>query len=507
MDRRLIALFALIIASGVVLRLVTLRFGTFMEPDVYAYYSVAQQTIANNLTITSQLSGFPLHNPYNEMPGLVYMAIFFSWVTGNLAASMLLLPVVFAFFEMIIVYMLAQKLSGNRYMALLAMLLFALMPGAAYKNVAGEWRGESFVPLFLGAALLLLMYAYERRDGRLYALSVVPLALSVWTWKGGIYAIAVVAVLAILYLVYMWRRSLVHVLAAGSLLSLVGFLAFAHAGSTGIYTVTTALDTIAELQPPTATFLVIQFGLAIGLAPVGALLYALKDRYKTRGNDWDTAFAFIALFSLFAVTMALQMNALRYMTLVAMPISIFAAYSVFVFYTEPQKRRIWTGLLLVLVIAVAALLAGAQAPSWSPGTVNQQFMDALAWVHNNTAANATFLTNWPDGSLVEGVAQRQSYSDSVFGIGAAWRQFPDFLFARQGNLSYLSHIKPDYVLVRRYWVGEAGAMALEGNLSEDSTLNGTNFMALENGTPLQNLTLVYRNNDTLIYRYLHGGGG
>ena len=39
--------------------------------------------------------------------------------------------------------------------------------------------------------------------------------------------------------------------------------------------------------------------------------------------------------------------------------------------------------------------------------INPQFIQALAWMYNNTPSNSVVLTLWPDGSVVEGVAQRK----------------------------------------------------------------------------------------------------
>ena len=67
-------------------------------------------------------------------------------------------------------------------------------------------------------------------------------------------------------------------------------------------------------------------------------------------------------------------------------------------------------------------------------------------------------------------------------------------------------MRPDYVLVRRYWLEEAGAFAAEAGLHGNVTLNGTNLISLENGSTIPGLTLVHSNNDTLIYRYMAGVG-
>ncbi len=503
MDKRFIALFAIILVLGTALRLSTLHFGTFMEPDVYGYYSVAQQTIANNLTITSQLSGFPLHNKFDEMPGLIYFAIAASYITGNLATAMLFLPVVFAIFEMAAAYMLAYKLSGSRNGGLVAMFLFATMSGAIFKNVAGEWRGESFVPLFAAAMLLALIYAHERRDKRIYALSAVPAAFCIWTWSGGVYAIAALLVFFVLWLLYTKKKSLVLPAVIGAVLLCIGFETFVYFENKGLYLVTNALTTIAELQPTTGTFLFLEFGLAIGLAPIGVVFYILKDKYLSNGvpdkkrNNGN--FVFLIILSLFIVTAALQLAEIRYMTLIAMPVAVFASYALLEFYRTRGKTRmrLWVNIFIASIILVNVIVMFMQVTGYSTGdNISPQFVAAMSWVRNNTSPNATFLTDWDDGSIVEGLGQRQSYSDSLMGTNDGWQSFPQFLFAKEGNFSYLMQVKPDYLLVRQYWRYEIGAFEAEGGMANIS-INGTNFMALENGSI--GLPIVYENNDTIIY--------
>ncbi len=503
-DRRFAVALAIILITGVLARSLTLRYGTFMEPDSYDYYSIAQQTVANGLVITSMLSGFPVHNPYNEQPGLVYMAIAFSYITQNLFTAMLILPVIFGLFEILAVYVLTLQLSGNRYASLFAAFLFATMPGAIYKNVAGEWRGESFVPLFIAAVLILIIHAYEKKDRRFYLLSIIPLALALWTWKGGVYVIAVMLALLILMIVYRKTRSIVVSTAVAALLSIAGYFAFESIIYSGIYTVTTALNTIAELQPTTASFLVIEFGLAIGLVFMGILIYVLKEKTGSKAGKKRNV-AFLAILSLFLVTIAMQIAQVRWETLVAMPIAIFSGYAVIEFYNAPQKKTIWIKLFVALAIIVDLALMLTNVPFYSPANhIDPQFVATMVWIRNNTPANATFLTDWTDGSVVEGLGLRQSYSDSVMGIANGWQEFPRFLYAEKGNLSYLQQIKPSYVLVQKFWLDEAGALAVEGSMPSNMSINGTNFAALENGSTFQSgnivLNEVYKNNDTIIYK-------
>jgi hypothetical protein len=96
--------------------------------------------------------------------------------------------------------------------------------------------------------------------------------------------------------------------------------------------------------------------------------------------------------------------------------------------------------------------------------INPQFLQAMAWMRNNTPTNSTVLTMWPDGSVVEAWAHRQSYTDSVGGEnGSRIYPFAHFLFERNASsLSYIEKVHPDYIVVRTFWFDELGGVADEG---------------------------------------------
>ena len=56
---------------------------------------------------------------------------------------------------------------------------------------------------------------------------------------------------------------------------------------------------------------------------------------------------------------------------------------------------------------------GASVSSGQADGINQQFLDAMTWMKNNTPANATAVAVWPDGSVIEAWANRTSLMDSV----------------------------------------------------------------------------------------------
>jgi asparagine N-glycosylation enzyme membrane subunit Stt3 len=102
--------------------------------------------------------------------------------------------------------------------------------------------------------------------------------------------------------------------------------------------------------------------------------------------------------------------------------------------------------------------------------VNAQFLQAMAWMRNNTPANATVWAIWPDGSVVEGWANRTSYMDSVGGEnGGRIYYSARFLFNTSEDAQYLYSIgKPQYIVARNFWYQELGGLAVEGNITNAS---------------------------------------
>ncbi len=131
-------------------------------------------------------------------------------------------------------------------------------------------------------------------------------------------------------------------------------------------------------------------------------------------------------------------------------------------------------LAYVLIFYNSVYTAGlSQADSLNPS-----FFAALQWFKANSPANASVLTLWPDGSVVEGIANRSSITDSVgsqnysradpFG---AWllndSDDPAFL---TGNYSD----SPGYLITRMPWLSETGGIYTEATIS-DPSLVASNF--------------------------------
>jgi asparagine N-glycosylation enzyme membrane subunit Stt3 len=334
--------------------------------------------------------------------------------------------------------------------------------------------------------------------------------------------------LAILCVLLVVVVAVIYVIAPAvftSLLSLNGIVANNNIGYT-----------TQELQKPTLDFLTASFGAELFLAPLGVLLFILfahkandstsKVTFKGGlfGINANYAFALFLAYLLF--TSYLQDNAIRYNALVSVPIAIFAAYAIYIIgkmikpyvlnlgRTRLPMLYFFIGLVTVIFLYQAVLTAQQSFSSVQADGINPQFLQAAAWLNNNTAANATVLALWPDGSVVEGVGNRQSFMDSVYGEnGTRIIQFArDFLFNTTPASGYLineAH-RPDYILVRSFWFAELGGIAIEGNITGSNLANYgfDQFTQFSSGGTYANQTYTFANSNyvaNLFIRYSANG--
>ncbi len=267
--------------------------------------------------------------------------------------------------------------------------------------------------------------------------------------------------------------------------------------------------TIQELQPPTWPFIWESFGWQVVLAPIGFAIFLLFGRKLINRENRSlvtVTFGLVAVY--FLSTLYLQLGAIRYNSLVSVPFAILAAYAV---YSAPKmllgRRRAHAYAAYVLMGLFTALiimnLGQTYINSFTSGQadgINPQFLQAMAWMYNNTATNATVLALWPDGSVVEGWAHRQSYMDSVNGqTESKIYNFSRWLFSTTPDPQYLINASsPQYFLVRGYWLQELGGIATEGGITNTSPYGYDAMTSVRIGQSA-NATLYYFNSSSYPY--------
>ncbi len=276
--------------------------------------------------------------------------------------------------------------------------------------------------------------------------------------------------------------------------------------------------TIQELQPPTQAFLYASFGNVLFLSPMSIVMY-LSTAYASMSKllvwiimlvltipylfmqvfDPDGFLSgrakvhfnlnpgILMLIAYFMVTAYLQINAIRFNSLISIPLAIFGAYTVYwlVSFTKAHSkgnaRRIAIAVEMLLILAFIYTLLTADvlySSSLSQAdNINPQFLSAMSWFKNNSAANSVALTLWPDGSVVEGWANRTSVTDSVGSQNASKANpFAAWLFNASPDSQFLTskiNGKPDYFLSRYTWLLETSGIYTESNLTANSSLYGS----------------------------------
>ena len=264
--------------------------------------------------------------------------------------------------------------------------------------------------------------------------------------------------------------------------------------------------TIQELQPPTAQFIYISFGAPVFTTPMSALIM-LSTYYPqlvllfwvvllisfapyffmhigNSGNGFMSGDAIIkfgfdeallAWISYMALTAYLQMHAIRFNSLIAIPLAIFSAYTIYwiiaLLKNKAMLRYIAYFLIVVFLIVIIYYDGIYNAGISQADNINPAMISALQWLKSAVPTNSVVLTLWPDGSVVEGVANLTSVTDSVGSQNATKGDtFAAWLLNASSDPQYLlSSIngKPNYLYARYTWMNELGGIFTESNLSSN----------------------------------------
>ena len=291
----------------------------------------------------------------------------------------------------------------------------------------------------------------------------------------------------------------------------------------------TFAQTIQELTPPTYPFLFASFGISLFTTPMTILIaissllsnaqtliwiimlitfipYLFMNIYDSGGwLNGNARFRFdikpemLLIIVYFAVTAYLQLFAIRFNSLISIPLVIMSAFTIYWFIALVKKVRIL--LIIALIILVIILVVITYYDIIYGGTITQAdninplFLNATAWLKNNTAPNSVILTLWPDGSVVEGWGNRTSVMDSVGSQNASKADpFANWIFNSSSDPAFIeSNVigSPNYLLVRYNWLLESQGIYTESNLSINNEQNysfglliPTNETSLKNGSEI-----------------------
>ena len=204
---------------------------------------------------------------------------------------------------------------------------------------------------------------------------------------------------------------------------------------------------------------------------------------------FDLTSGMTVLMAYFIVTAYLEMHVIRFNALLSIPLAMLSAFTIYwlIIAANNFKFAYPTGKYVLLILLTIALLYVAfklisNANFYSQAlvqadSINPQFLSALQWLKANSPSNSVVVTLWPDGSVVEAIANRTSVMDSVgsengtkAGPFAAWllNDSPDPQFLTTPTLMG----SPNYVLVRTSWLIETQGIYTEANITTNASEYG-----------------------------------
>lgn len=124
--------------------------------------------------------------------------------------------------------------------------------------------------------------------------------------------------------------------------------------------------TTQELQKPSTLFIFASFNLQTMLAPIGLIMFLLigdgissdHDGGEKKQGLLSMNPAFIIMLSYLLITAYLQSNAIRWNSLISIPIAIFAAYAIYGLLTAARRRSQISTVRLAIVALVVLITAG-----------------------------------------------------------------------------------------------------------------------------------------------------
>ncbi len=405
-----------------------------------------------------------------------------------------------------------KLIESSKYLLVSLLLWFVLvnMVKATGFIPSQQLTGLSFIPIYIGLLLIWLMAHYSNS-------SQLPDFMRLPLYRFFILLFVVVAGLALFALL---DPTTIHNIFIGN-----GFVA-----------PTSFASTTQELQPPTCMFLYTSFGLnlftalpnlvmtlttlANGLQCQGAVTgamqsiwtesygvygiilllllfipYLFMQVYDSQGLlggkprlKFDATPGMITLMAFFIITGYLQMHVIRYNSLLSVPLAILSAFTLYWFILVANNLKNFTaravslvilGIIFIYILYQLVYYAGLYSSGLTQAdSINPQFISALQWLKANSPPTSVVLTLWPDGSVVEGIANRTSVMDSVGSEnGSKITPFDAWLLNTTPDPQLLTTPtligSPNYLLVRTTWLQETQGVFTEANSS--GAMKGVNI--------------------------------
>jgi asparagine N-glycosylation enzyme membrane subunit Stt3 len=160
----------------------------FYASDELYHYSVARNAVENGFVVQKSfpLSGYPNGTLVTEPKGLYYIAVipyFFLRSFVSLMDVMRILPLIFGVFDVILIFLIGNKLFDKR-IAIIAAFILAANVANIQRTAALVYRGDGFMPLFFLISLYFLILFFEKNRPAFSFISAAFLSFGSLVWNG-----------------------------------------------------------------------------------------------------------------------------------------------------------------------------------------------------------------------------------------------------------------------------------------------------------------------------------
>jgi len=490
------------------------------DPEAMVAFAAMNITVQNNYVlphyVTNLTSSPPYQFRFTEAPFQVYVVTvpyYFLHSVLPILETAYLVKAAFVAVSVLVIILFCKRITGGYKAAVFATALFAIYPTANAIQSLAEWTGDFFLPILLTASILLLIYAKDNyRDRKKLimfgALSIILLAGSYLSWRGGAFAIVSYAVvlffLGVNAMLKDARKTFAVTLVAGAAVYLLFVHTIIQQSGSFVPQVILVVLTQQNYDVILKSSLILTIlrhanivGIAIGFALSGMLVFLSAFRFIKQKNG--EIIGILLLLIVLAVPLALQVQ--RFVSLMVIEVAIVSGIAL----SQIKSKKVMAA-FCVLIIAYGLISVSEMLATPSILYASPDYHAAMLWVSHNTPANSLFLTDYLDAEAVQYWGNRSVYGTSWWNPSAI-TSFSDFLYTSPCNGSYLTATDANYIIINRFWCDTVVNVSLcedvsaQYNLTAARSDNTIGELELTNPVACgsKELSLVYENNATRIF--------
>lgn len=418
--------------------------------DPWWHFRHAKEIMANNYKLPQWdiFSFSPPGRPYVEQSGWAYTLIAINKIYNLLGSFSFMYTskfasVIFSVLTIIPAYLLGRKLT-NKWGGLATAFFISLVPTIISVTSIGYIDTDVAVVFYTFLTAWLILEAVDRKKWYLYIISGIVLFLFSFNWKSSWYIFDIFIAWFGALTVFNLAKNIIAtkkidtkllfnnlkpvglgllvIFTAGNILALLplGGINFINSFLVSFGFIKEGLIvnvSVAELQQ-TQIFTLSGFRELLGrisYSVVLALLFPFYLVYKLiKKEDIKDNEIFILVW--FLAGLFLLTRGYRFGVLFSCVSAVAGGYMIGNIITRTNKlksifRSVFMG--FVIIILLLSLKVSLPYKDSKISSLDQNWLDGMLWLKNNTAPDSVVVTWWDPGHIITGLAERRAYSDGA----------------------------------------------------------------------------------------------